>query len=72
MKSIVKPSLKPCPFCGKAVKEQPGFQGIIFFKCSNLECGAIISFDNFKCNISPPEAREYFNRRENADRGTIS
>ena len=73
MKSIVKQLLKPCPFCGKAVKEQPGFhQGIIimFFKCSNPKCGAIISFDNDKCNIFPLEAREYFNRRENVDGGT--
>lgn len=72
MKSIVKQSLKPCPFCGKAVKEQSGFQGIMFFKCSNPKCGAIVSFDNDKCNIFPPEAREYFNRRENADGKTIS
>lgn len=55
--------LRSCPFCGDKIKEQIGFGGITFFKCQNFGCGAVISFDNFKCNTVSVSARECFNRR---------
>lgn len=56
--------LKPCPFCGGQARVTRGVRGIpfIFIKCR--QCGAVISFDNDRCNYNPCEAVKYFNRRE--------
>ncbi len=42
--------LKPCPFCASKVNTYTSTFGIIHFKCTNPDCGAIISFDNDECN----------------------
>lgn len=58
--------LKSCPFCGKHVKITKGLVNAPFyyFKCSNSECGAIMSFNNRTVNSNPPKAVDYFNRRK--------
>lgn len=55
--------LKPCPFCGNTIRETRGFMGLRFFRCSF--CGAVISFDNDRCNNNPDSTYEYWNRRAN-------
>ena len=68
MKIKKDPNLKPCPFCGGKVKQAEGIGGLLFFSCMNYgECGAIISFDNIKCNRFPKTAVMKYNKR--ADEG---
>ena len=64
--------LKPCPFCGeklsaraKLISYSQEFTGspFLFFKCRNLDCGAVVSFDNEQCNRLPETAIRYWNRR---------
>lgn len=67
--------LKPCPFCdGESIKKEMksfrdvyGVMRIMFFKCQNPECSAIVSFDNDKANnfYTPENAIEAWNRRAN-------
>ena len=49
--------LKPCPFCGGAVKIRIGFGGITYLYC---DCGAVVSF---KGKESKGKATEAWNRR---------
>ena len=53
--------LKPCPFCGSEIKERIGFGGLRFFGCR--KCGALVSFDNNRCNHNPDSTYDYWNRR---------
>lgn len=62
--------LKPCPFCGGKVKseiktlgDQYGLYRILFFKCQNKDCGAIISFNNGETYSDYMKAIEAWNRR---------
>ena len=62
----MRKELKPCPFCGsKLVKYTRGITGapIVFLKCGNLDCGAVVSFDNEKCHLLPESAINAWNRR---------
>lgn len=44
--------LKPCPFCGGRVELMNLMTPIKMFYCLNYQdCGAVVSFDNPKCNI---------------------
>ena len=64
--------LKPCPFCGsKLIKAVRGItrSDIIFFKCGNPDCGAVVSFDNTKCLLLPENAFNDWNRRADNDKG---
>ena len=57
-------NLKSCPFCGSTVRTQnlTGYP-ILFIKCSNLKCGAVISFNNKETHKHPEKALKYFDRR---------
>lgn len=58
--------LKRCPFCGSQVDLMTLFTGIKMFYCRNhAGCGAIVSFDNKKCNDEKGEAEKIkaWNRR---------
>ena len=57
--------LKKCPFCGSNVVLMTLFTGIKMFYCKNYdECGAVVSFDNPKCNSDNDKAKiESWNRR---------
>ena len=58
--------LKPCPFCGsKLVNYTRGMIGapIVFMKCGNPCCGAIVSFDNEECHILPEKAIDHWDTR---------
>ena len=59
--------LKPCPFCGSKVEVTRGMMNapFLFFKCTNLTCGAVISFDNAASNLKPRNAKDNWNRRDN-------
>lgn len=66
--------LKPCPFCGGKVKskintfeDQGRFHRILFFKCQNEDCGAIISINNGETYSDYMKAIEVWNRRVNND-----
>lgn len=58
--------LELCPFCSSEVtseiklikiSEVPCFTiRVLFFKCQNPECGAIVSFDNAKTNTGNSDA----------------
>ena len=69
--------IKSCPFCGSEVKaevmvqEDPYkfYSRILFFKCLNKECGAIVSFNNEKTYKSHMKAIENWDRRANDDEG---
>ena len=69
MKANINKPVKPCPFCGGSISITNGFIGaaFLFFKCNNKKCGAIISFDNDKCNAEPNKAKAYFERRVKND-----
>ena len=60
-----KPKLKACPFCSSKVEVTRGLTGapFLFFKCKNLDCGAVISFDNASANLKPISAIDNYNRR---------
>lgn len=61
---LIKP-LNTCPFCGAKVHEAEGIAGLLFFTCTNYkDCGAIVSFDNKRCNMNPKLARDLFNKRK--------
>ena len=67
---MMSEGLKPCPFCGgKLVKYTRGIIGapIVFLKCGNLKCGAVVSFDTDACHILPEKAIDFWNRRVNDD-----
>ena len=58
--------LKRCPFCGSQVDLMTLFSGIKMFYCRNhARCGAIVSFDNKKCNDEKGETEKIkaWNRR---------
>lgn len=58
--------MKPCPFCGsKLVSYTRGMIGapIVFMKCGNPFCGAVVSFDNDKCHMLPEKAIDFWNSR---------
>lgn len=65
--------LKFCPFCGstdimkeiKSFRDRYGIMKIMFFKCLNPECLAIVSFDNDEANnfYVPENAIDCWNRR---------
>lgn len=58
--------LESCPFCdGKLVNYSRGIIGapIVFFKCGNPDCGAVVSFDNEMCHMLPEKAIDYWNNR---------
>ena len=58
--------MKPCPFCGsKLVNYTRGMIGapIVFMKCGNPFCGAVVSFDNDKCHMLPEKAIDFWSRR---------
>ncbi len=59
--------LKPCPLCGsKLILNTPAdIMGsrILFMKCGNPECGAVVSFANKICDTNPPDTIKYWNRR---------
>ena len=60
--------LKPCPFCGsKLVNYTNGIIGapIVFLKCGNSECGAVVRFDNEECHMLPKRAIRYWDKRAN-------
>ena len=62
--------LKACPFCGsKLVNHTRGIIGapIVYMKCGNPECGAIVSFDNDACHLLPEKALTMWNRRASDD-----
>ena len=62
----MKHELKPCPFCGgKIISFSNGTINapIVFLKCTNHACGAVVSFDNDKCNLMPEMAVDKWNRR---------
>ena len=43
--------LKACPFCGRKVELMSLFTGMKMFYCTNYqECGAVVSFNNEKCD----------------------
>lgn len=43
--------LKPCPFCGSRVEFMNLFTPMKMFYCTNYkDCGAVVSFDNPRCN----------------------
>lgn len=56
----------PCPFCGRRVYVTRGVTRapFLFFKCNNVNCGAIVSFDNDVCNETPEAAVVCWNRRD--------
>ena len=61
--------LKPCPFCGgKLVSYSRGIIGapIVFLKCGNPDCGAVVSFDNEACHLLPEKAITMYNKRAGA------
>ena len=59
--------LKACPFCGSKVTLMNLTLPIKMFYCNNYrECGAVVSFNNNKCNL---EKGDYYkiqcwNRRD--------
>ena len=58
--------MKPCPFCGsKLVNYTRGITGapIVFMKCGNPFCGAVVSFDNEECHMLPEKAIDFWNSR---------
>ncbi len=58
--------LKPCPFCGsRLVSYTRGIIGapIVFLKCENPDCGAVVSFDNEECHLLPENAITMYNTR---------
>lgn len=59
------PEVKSCPFCGSRVDYMNLFTPIPMFYCSDHQgCGAVISFDNPRCNKGGDRERiEAFNRR---------
>ncbi len=65
MKSKI--NVKPCPFCGGAVKIYRGFDNIIFFRCDNTKCRALVSFGGNKQvarnTVEAENPVENFNRR---------
>ncbi|MBQ7594671.1 MAG: Lar family restriction alleviation protein [Synergistaceae bacterium] len=59
--------LKPCPFCGsRLVSYTHGVTRapIVYMKCGNPECCAIVSFNNNACHLLPEKAIVMWNRRE--------
>lgn len=59
---------KPCPFCAGPLFVQPGYQGIQFVLCGQLEdgsdgCGATISFRG-DASTDRNKTIERLNRRE--------
>lgn len=52
--------LNPCPFCGGKVNQKKGLGGIIFFECTNKNCGAMISFRQYYRGRTE---RDKYNRR---------
>lgn len=56
--------LKKCPFCGSNVTLMTLFTGMKMFYCKNYkDCGAVVSFDNPKCNVSDAAKINAWNRR---------
>ena len=58
--------IKNCPFCGNKADLMTLMTGIKVFYCRNYEkCGAVVSFDNPKCNLSTSDEPkiEAWNRR---------
>lgn len=63
-------TLKRCPFCGSKVNLMNLMTPVPMFYCKNYEkCGAVVSFDNPKCNLSSSDEPkiEAWNRRVKAD-----
>lgn len=57
-------NIKKCPFCGSAVTFMTIITGMKMFYCKNYrECGAVVSFDNPRCNLSDRAKIEAWNRR---------
>lgn len=42
--------LKSCPFCGHEVTLTHIVTPLSMFYCNNPECGAVVSFNNDKCD----------------------
>lgn len=56
--------LKKCPFCGSNVVFMTITTGLKMFYCKNHKnCGAIVSFDNPRANLSDRAKIESWNRR---------
>lgn len=57
--------LRECPFCGSKVEVTRGIVNVpfLFFKCTNSDCGAVISFDNASANLKPISAKDNWNMR---------
>lgn len=61
---IIPSRLRPCPFCGGAVIRVTGIvYDLNFFKCTNPDCGATMSFDNDYSNTHTDEAIRQYNTR---------
>ena len=62
--------LRECPFCGSKVEVTRGIANVpfLFFKCTNSDCGAVISFDNVAANLKPISAIDNYNRRADNDK----
>lgn len=61
LKNTINSEWLDCPFCGKSVRRiKSSFGEITMFKCNNIKCGAIISFDGRE---GIKEATEAFNKR---------
>lgn len=58
-----KIDLLHCPFCGGEVVEED-FMRVIFYKCQNKKCGAIVNFNNEMVNNMPSAAAIFWNARE--------
>ena len=58
--------LKPCPFCGGKVELMNLFTPLKMFYCLNYkECGAVVSFNNPKCDHEKGDVQKIraWNRR---------
>ena len=60
-----KIKLKTCPFCGRKVETLEMIGGLTGVCCTNYsECGAIVSFNNEKCDSNSEKyTPEFWNRR---------